>query len=269
MEDTMKSNLSNTYVYKLPDVPIKKVVSTILFISAFIVFFTITLKYPTSFDSPGFFIGVSLITTTLVVIAMHLDGYFEDKFEYHNSNQAKVLCAEITSKAKKEVIALGGECNSEFYDENDSMISSLQQNAEKGIHTRFLFGPNFDINSLTLLKLARENKIKMRRLKRRWKGEHFKIADIEFLYVGNPHEMLDIERTGYIMRSPRNALKKKILFEEEWKKSEKFDVDEMVLKATEFPEKYLEPGWLKNYDGEWGKTAGFIKKSKWKRMEKK
>ena len=190
---------------------------------------------------------------------MFRSGYFEDKVKYNTITEAKRLCSKVISKANEEFIVLGGECNSEFY-ENGSIPHAINKMVEKEIQPRFLFGPNFDIESFDLLKLSDKGKLKMKRLKRKYIGEHFKVADSKFIYIANPHGSLGEDRKGYILSSSKIALEKKMKFEELWRKADDFDVRSMVLKASEFPDDYLTTAWLEKNEAEWGKTSGFIKK---------
>lgn len=190
---------------------------------------------------------------------MFRTGYFEDKIKYNDPIEAKILCSEVISKAKVEFVALGGECNSEFYD-NNRILQSINRMTEKKIQARFLFGPNFDIKSYDLLKLAKEDKIKMRRLKRKCMGDHFKISDSKFIYVAKPHSQLGDDREGYISSSSHNAFKLKKKFEDLWENAEDFNVINMVREASVFPNKYLEDDWLEKNDAKWVENSGFIVK---------
>jgi len=200
------------------------------------------------------FIGGGAIT-----VAMYYFGYFEDKISYHNnSTQAKRLCSNVFSRVEKEFFSLGGEFNSAFYN-NVEIRSNLNNIIQKGVVPRLLFGPNFDIESVDLLKLKLGNKIQIRRLKKKQMGDHFKVADSKFVYVAKPHVSLGDDKSGFILSSIRDASKKKILFETLWESAEEFDVVDKVRSASVFQPSFLEPKWLEKNPAEWGIQSGFIK----------
>ncbi len=202
----------------------------------------------------------AFIMSAVLMMAMYRFGYLEDKIRYNNPVQAKGLCSKVISKVEKDFLSLGGECNSEFY-ENPEIVSNINKMAENNVNIRFLFGPNFDIESIDLLRLRLANKIKMRRLKKRYIGDHFKIADAKFVYVAKEHDALDEDRKGYILSSFRDASEKKILFEKLWRDAEEVDVEKMVCNASQFPDEFLKDEWIREHEAKWGTQSGFIKKT--------
>jgi len=124
-----------------------------------------------------------------------------------------------------------GEGNYRFY-ENPKIKSALVSGVHKQVETRILFGPYFDIDSTTLLTLARDKQIMMRRVSKR-KDIHCKIVDNEYVNIADIHNPMEIERSGCVERSVSGASKYKEMFEKWWQEAEDFDIVKELQKDEE------------------------------------
>ena len=204
------------------------------------------------------FLAVFLAAISLF-LALSLKGFVQDILRFHTKDDAIRYCSKIAQAAHHDYFSLGGECNAEFY-ENRSIITNLSGLISQNVKIRILFGPNYDIRSINLLRNALEHssQIEVRRLKKRYMGDHFKVADEEFIHVGYSHPPLASEREGYIMRSRSAAGAYKNIFELNWDSAETLDIKEMVCRARPIEDRYLTEEWMEKYDAIWGESAGFI-----------
>lgn len=226
----------------------------------FIIGFVLLLLLPFVIESySALFFPVFILVFLIMVIALHLGGYVNDIKEYHNPEDAKRLYADIMSRAKHDLLILGGECSSDFYLDPD-ITNEINILDSKKIPSSILFGPNYDIKSVQWLDYARRHPdlIKIRRMKRRFNGEHFKIVDNTLLYIAFPHDSMAPDREGYVEKSQSTAIKKKRLFDELWQSAESFDVEKEICRAKPFEKKYLDEKWMADHDCEWGEHSGFI-----------
>lgn len=176
--------------------------------------------------------------------------------EYYNTAEDAIRsCANILSKAEKYIYFVSGEINADFY-ENDEIKNVLENKLlskdYKNIDIKMVFGPNIDIRSTTILKLAMLGELKIRRLNKRHEN-HFKIIDDQHVYFADYHEPLSLERTGSIYHDKKVALKKKEEFNNLWENAEEFDIRSILNNLTPVKE-------INGKEGKWGIDNGFITK---------
>lgn len=196
----------------------------------------------------------------------YLRGYFSDRMNWRTSEKGKENCKKILSFCEEEACFLAGEGNSDFMEDQD-IKQMLDKLISKSIRIRFLFGPHYDVRSVTFLKWAKEGKVEMRWLRERAR-EHFKVIDKTYLQVADEHDPLDRERTGYTVYSPRKGGRKWKEFEKRWQRAEVFDVVERIKTAEEGCNKFIEEArksdefkrrGIIEKEGKWAISAGFIK----------
>jgi len=210
-------------------------------------------------ENPLMWFFILFLASVFLIIALSLKGFVDDIFRFYTKEDAIKFCGEVAQKTNHDYFSLGGECNAEFYEDKD-IIRNLSKLIEKNVKIRILFGPNYDLRSIHLLEYALKFpfQIEVRRLKRRYPGDHFKVADDEFIHVGYTHPPLASEREGYIKRSRATASAYKQIFEEYWKSAEIFNIEKMVCKAKPIDKQYLDESWMKVNDAIWGRSSGFI-----------
>ncbi len=210
------------------------VISLIFFILAVVLFLVGTWTLPLESIT-----GVSVISAFLFFFGMYFAGFFNDTAYFYNDKYAIKLCAKVFNFANDEICAVTGEGNSTFY-ENPAIKSSLLRGADRHVDTRILFGPYFDIKSITLLKLARDKKITIRRVLRR-KDIHCKIVDNEYVDIADMHNPMEVERSGRVERSVTEASKHKEMFEKWWEEAEEFDIFTELQNYEKELEKLIPP----------------------------
>ncbi len=201
-------------------------------------------------DNKYKFLILSFTCAVFFMIAMYFAEFFEDRRRYKGFKVALHECRKIFSMAKTNIYIVSGEGNSEFF---EGIKKTLEMNANKGIDIRLVFGPNLDICSTTVLELAKDKKIKLKRLNKRVNGEHFKIMDDEYLYIADPHFQLEQEKSGYVQHSMIKTSKYNGKFRKLWEKAEDFNIVEIVKTAKPIEVEVTD-------EGKWGLNAGFIKK---------
>jgi hypothetical protein len=240
----------------IPPLPTKPFLSSVLLATGFVILLLLPLVIQ---SHPGWFLPLFILISFISLIALHTGGYLNDLKVYTNQEDAKQFCADIMEKAEQELLILGGECSSEFYDDPDIKKAMLTL-IERRIRFRILFGPDYDVHSSELLKYVclHPDLFEIRRMKRRFADEHFKIVDTMFIHIASPHGPISLEREGYVEKSRSIALQRKYLFEKVWQTAEPFEVRKALCSARPIDKKYLERSWLITRDSEWGDQAGFI-----------
>lgn len=228
--------------------------SKIFFLLSFLVIFL--LFFNTSFL---FIVAVAVLSIFFALLGSSLAGFF-DEIETKNHDESIAFCKLTINKTKSEFDSLGGELNSDFFQDPD-IISNIRTKIDEGVKFRFLFGPDLDINSVWLMYWAREDKIEMRRLKQKYVNEHFKIADGTLMDLHASNEPLQHAEYNVLVNSKGASQKRKEIFDQLWKQAEKFDVDEALKGAKPIEEKYIKNDYMKSSTGIWGENSGFIKKS--------
>ncbi|NCN64546.1 MAG: hypothetical protein GW779_04635 [Candidatus Altiarchaeum hamiconexum] len=212
--------------------------STSLVLSLIFLFFLIVLVgYVGVSKTKDANIIFSLLFLCAVIFIMVLEfSLFRDRKKFESLEEDVEICNKyILSNDKKDICILSGEAYSGFYEEMKENIENIIENNGK---IRFLCGPEFDINSITLLELAKEKKIEIRLLKKR-EERHFKVADDKYFCISDPHGSGSDKRSGWIEHSPFRAIKYKTKFENLWKKANVFDVENVLKDEKSFQKESL------------------------------